>query len=183
MRRSLLLGLWMLLATWMSACAAEDELSFFDGKTINYVVATKPGSATIPFPGISADVVNEAGESVPLGGGGFLAITKPWPSMARTIYGDDQRFIDTYWSRFEGKYFAGDGAKRDEDRTARSNIISEVTARTTMLPILTISYKRSPCTTKAAIFSHIRYARCSRSCLHSARKMARSNCSQRCRPV
>ena len=79
------------------------------------VVATKPGSATVPFPGISADVVNEAGESVPLGGGGFLAITKPWPSMARTIYGDDQRFIDTYWSRFEGKYFAGDGAKRDED--------------------------------------------------------------------
>ena len=56
-------------------------------------VATKPGSATVPFPGISADVVNESGESVPLGGGGFLVITQPWPSMARTIYGDDKRFI------------------------------------------------------------------------------------------
>ncbi len=79
------------------------------------VVATKPGSATIPFPGISADVVDEEGESVPLGGGGFLVITEPWPSMARTIYGDDQRYVDTYWSRFEGRYFPGDGCKRDEE--------------------------------------------------------------------
>ena len=79
------------------------------------VVATKPGSATFPFPGIFADVVDEDGESVPLGGGGFLVITRPWPSMARTIYGDDQRFIDTYWSRFPGRYFPGDGCKRDED--------------------------------------------------------------------
>ena len=79
------------------------------------VVQTKPGSATIPFPGIFADVVDEEGESVPLGGGGFLVITKPWPSMARTIYGDDQRYVDTYWSRFEGRYFPGDGCKRDED--------------------------------------------------------------------
>ncbi len=78
-------------------------------------VATKPGSATIPFPGIFADVVDERGESVPLGGGGFLAIRRPWPSMLRTIYGDDQRYVDTYWSRFEGVYFAGDGAKRDDD--------------------------------------------------------------------
>jgi acetyl-CoA synthetase len=79
------------------------------------VVATKPGSATFPFPGVFADVVNDDGESVPLGGGGFLVLTRPWPSMARTIYGDDQRFIDTYWSRFPGAYFAGDGCKRDED--------------------------------------------------------------------
>jgi acetyl-CoA synthetase len=79
------------------------------------VVATKPGSATIPFPGISADVVDEAGDSVPLGGGGYLVITKPWPAMARTIYGDDQRYVDTYWSRFPGRYFPGDGAKRDDD--------------------------------------------------------------------
>jgi len=79
------------------------------------VVSTKPGSATVPFPGISADVVNEAGESVPLGGGGFLVINEPWPSMARTIYGDDQRYVDTYWSRFDGKYFPGDGCKRDND--------------------------------------------------------------------
>ncbi len=79
------------------------------------VTATKPGSATTPFPGISADVVDEAGNSVPLGGGGFLVITQPWPSMARTIYGDDQRYLDVYWSRFPGKYFPGDGCKRDED--------------------------------------------------------------------
>ncbi len=78
-------------------------------------VATKPGSATVPFPGISADVVDDAGDSVPLGGGGFLTITKPWPSMARTIYGDDDRYVDTYWSRFPGKYFPGDGCKRDTD--------------------------------------------------------------------
>ena len=79
------------------------------------VVATKPGSATVPFPGIFADVVDESGESVPLGGGGFLTITKPWPAMARTIYGDDQRYEDTYWARFPGRYFPGDGCKRDEE--------------------------------------------------------------------
>ncbi|MGF1616927.1 MAG: acetate--CoA ligase [Acidimicrobiia bacterium] len=79
------------------------------------VVATKPGSATIPFPGISADVVDEEGSSVPLGGGGYLTITQPWPSMARTIYGDDDRYVDTYWSRFPGRYFPGDGCKRDDD--------------------------------------------------------------------
>jgi acetyl-CoA synthetase len=79
------------------------------------VVATKPGSATVPFPGIFADVVDESGESVPLGGGGFLTITRPWPAMARTIYGDDQRYADTYWSRFPGRYFPGDGCKRDEE--------------------------------------------------------------------
>ncbi|MFZ0013943.1 MAG: acetate--CoA ligase, partial [Acidimicrobiia bacterium] len=79
------------------------------------ITATKPGSATKPFPGIAADVVDDDGNSVPLGGGGFLVITQPWPSMARTIYGDDQRYVDTYWSRFEGKYFPGDGCKRDED--------------------------------------------------------------------
>jgi acetyl-CoA synthetase len=79
------------------------------------VTPTKPGSATKPFPGIAADVVDEEGNSVPLGGGGFLVITQPWPAMARTIYGDDRRFVDTYWSRFDGRYFPGDGCKRDED--------------------------------------------------------------------
>jgi acetyl-CoA synthetase len=79
------------------------------------VVATKPGSATIPFPGIAADVVDDDGESVPLGGGGYLVLTRPWPSMARTIYGDDRRYVDTYWSRFPGRYFPGDGCKRDDD--------------------------------------------------------------------
>jgi acetyl-CoA synthetase len=79
------------------------------------ITATKPGSATVPMPGITADVVDEEGNTVPLGGGGFLVITSPWPSMARTIWGDDDRFVDTYWSRFPGRYFPGDGAKRDED--------------------------------------------------------------------
>jgi acetyl-CoA synthetase len=79
------------------------------------VTATKPGSAMRPLPGITADVVDDTGASVPPGGGGFLAIRDPWPSMLRTIWGDDQRFIDTYWSRFEGLYFPGDGSKRDED--------------------------------------------------------------------
>ncbi|MET9066754.1 acetate--CoA ligase [Streptosporangium sandarakinum] len=79
------------------------------------VTAAKPGAAMRPLPGISADVVDDQGNSVPNGGGGYLAIRDPWPSMLRTIWGDDQRYIDTYWSRFEGMYFAGDGAKKDED--------------------------------------------------------------------
>ncbi len=79
------------------------------------VVATKPGSATRPFPGISADVVDEEGNSVGIPGGGFLVLDRPWPSMARTIWGDDDRFVSTYWSRFPGRYFPGDGCKRDED--------------------------------------------------------------------
>jgi acetyl-CoA synthetase len=79
------------------------------------VIATKPGSATVPFPGVFADIVDDGGESVPLGGGGYLVITEPWPAMARTIYGDDQRFVDTYWTRFPGRYFPGDGCKRDDD--------------------------------------------------------------------
>ncbi len=79
------------------------------------VVPTKPGSATRPFPGISADVVDDNGESVPLGGGGYLVVNRPWPSMLRTIYGDPDRYVSTYWSRFPGKYFPGDGCKRDSD--------------------------------------------------------------------
>ena len=78
------------------------------------ITTTKPGSATFPMPGINADVVDESGQSVPLGGGGYLVLKSPWPSMARTIYGDPDRYVQTYWSRF-GKdvYFAGDGCKRD----------------------------------------------------------------------
>ncbi len=79
------------------------------------VTAAKPGSAMRPLPGIAADVVDDQGNSVPNGGGGYLVLREPWPSMLRTIWGDDQRFIDTYWSRFQNMYFAGDGAKRDED--------------------------------------------------------------------
>jgi acetyl-CoA synthetase len=81
------------------------------------VTETKPGSATRPLPGISADVVDNEGNSVPNGGGGFLVLTEPWPAMTRGIWGDPQRFQETYWQRFaeQGFYFAGDGAKKDDD--------------------------------------------------------------------
>ncbi|SDL55299.1 acetate--CoA ligase [Nonomuraea jiangxiensis] len=79
------------------------------------VTAGKPGAAMRPLPGIVADVVDDQGNSVPDGGGGFLVVREPWPSMLRTIWGDDQRYIDTYWSRFDGMYFPGDGAKKDDD--------------------------------------------------------------------
>ncbi|GHH71734.1 acetyl-coenzyme A synthetase [Streptosporangium violaceochromogenes] len=79
------------------------------------VTSAKPGAAMRPLPGITADVVDDQGNNVGNGGGGYLTIRDPWPSMLRTIWGDDQRYIDTYWSRFEGMYFAGDGAKKDED--------------------------------------------------------------------
>jgi len=78
------------------------------------VTTTKPGSATQPFPGIVAELVDNAGKTL-TAGGGFLTLAAPWPGMLRTIYGDDQRYQDTYWSRFPGRYFAGDGAKLDED--------------------------------------------------------------------
>ena len=76
------------------------------------VTETRPGSATHPFPGISVKLLDENGNDVEAG---FLAITEPWPSMLRTIYGDDERYRETYWSKWDGIYFAGDGAKRDED--------------------------------------------------------------------
>ncbi|HEY6738158.1 MAG TPA: acetate--CoA ligase [Actinopolymorphaceae bacterium] len=75
----------------------------------------KPGAAMTPLPGISAEVVDDAGNPVPNGSGGYLVLTEPWPAMLRTLWGDDQRYVDTYWSRFPGLYFAGDGAKKDED--------------------------------------------------------------------
>ncbi|MCU1432554.1 MAG: acsA 2 [Actinotalea sp.] len=79
------------------------------------VTATKPGSAQTPLPGISAEVVDEEAHPVPNGSGGYLVLTEPWPAMLRGIWGDEQRFADTYWSRFPGIYFAGDGAKKDDD--------------------------------------------------------------------
>jgi acetyl-CoA synthetase len=79
------------------------------------ITATKPGAAMTPFPGIAADVIDDEGNSVGNGEGGYLVITEPWPGMTRGIYGDPERFVDTYWKRFPGKYFAGDGAKRDDD--------------------------------------------------------------------
>jgi len=74
----------------------------------------KPGSATFPVPGVGAEVVDDAGKAVKRGGG-YLTLTHPWPGMLRGIWGDPQRYKDTYWSRFEGRYFAGDGAKLDDD--------------------------------------------------------------------
>ncbi|HEX8026618.1 MAG TPA: acetate--CoA ligase [Candidatus Limnocylindrales bacterium] len=79
------------------------------------VTTTKPGSATFAFPGIDVDVVDGDGTSVPFGGGGYLVLKSPWPGMLRGIYGDPERYRQTYWSRFPGMYFAGDGAKRDDD--------------------------------------------------------------------
>jgi acetyl-CoA synthetase len=79
------------------------------------VTTLKPGSATFPFPGVSADVVDENGVSVPLGGGGYLVLDRPWPAMLRGIYGDPERYESTYWSRYPGHYFPGDGCKRDEE--------------------------------------------------------------------
>ena len=79
------------------------------------VTSGKPGSAMTPIPGISADVVDDEGKPVPNGSGGYLVLTEPWPAMLRTIWGDDDRYKETYWSRWEGVYFAGDGAKKDED--------------------------------------------------------------------
>ena len=79
------------------------------------VVAAKPGSATKAFPGIEAEVVDNQGYPVEPGQGGYLVIKSPWPSMLRTIYGDENRYINTYWSKYENIYFPGDGAKKDEE--------------------------------------------------------------------
>ena len=67
------------------------------------------------MPGVKVEVVNDEAQPVGNGEGGYLAVTQPWPAMLRTLWGDDERYVDTYWSRFHGKYFAGDGAKKDED--------------------------------------------------------------------
>jgi acetyl-CoA synthetase len=98
--------------TWWQTETGQIMISPLPGVTHG-----KPGSAMTPLPGVSADVVTEEGESVPNGSGGYLVLKQPWPGMLRTIWGDDERFRDTYWSRYEkqGYYFAGDGAKKDED--------------------------------------------------------------------
>jgi acetyl-CoA synthetase len=112
--------------TWWQTETGAIMISPLPGVTV-----AKPGSAMTPLPGISADVVDDQAASVPNGGGGYLVLREPWPSMLRTIWGDDQRFVDTYWTRFgagsgngdavtassgrDWVYFAGDGAKKDED--------------------------------------------------------------------
>ncbi|WP_059010561.1 acetate--CoA ligase [Streptomyces specialis] len=96
--------------TWWQTETGAIMISPLPGVTV-----AKPGAAQVPLPGIAATVVDDDGAEVAHGSGGYLTLTEPWPSMLRTIWGDDQRYLDTYWSRFEGKYFAGDGAKKDED--------------------------------------------------------------------
>jgi acetyl-CoA synthetase len=95
--------------TWWQTETGGIMISPLPGAT-----TTKPGSATFPLPGIGAEVVDDQGNKVERGGG-YLTLTRPWPSMLRGIYGDPQRYKDTYWSRFDGRYFAGDGAKVDDD--------------------------------------------------------------------
>jgi acetyl-CoA synthetase len=95
--------------TWWQTETGAIMISPLPGAT-----TTKPGSATFPLPGIGAELVDNDGTPVPKGGG-YLTLTQPWPSMLRGIYGDPERYEATYWSRFEGRYFAGDGAKVDED--------------------------------------------------------------------
>jgi acetyl-CoA synthetase len=95
--------------TWWQTETGMIMISPLPGLTV-----TKPGSATVPFPGIDADIVDHEGKTVPTGGG-YLVIRKPWPAMLRGIYGDPERYERTYWSRFPGNYFPGDGAKRDDE--------------------------------------------------------------------
>jgi acetyl-CoA synthetase len=95
--------------TWWQTETGGIMISPLPGAT-----TTKPGSATFPLPGIRAEVVDDAGKRVEQGGG-YLTLTHPWPGMLRGIWGDAQRYFDTYWSRFEGRYFAGDGCKLDDE--------------------------------------------------------------------
>jgi acetyl-CoA synthetase len=96
--------------TWWQTETGMQMISPMPGVTVG-----KPGAAMKAVPGVVVEVVNDEAEPVPNGHGGYLVVTKPWPAMLRTIWGDDQRYIDNYWSRFPEMYFAGDGAKKDED--------------------------------------------------------------------
>ncbi len=96
--------------TWWQTETGSIMISPLPGAT-----ALKPGSATLPLPGIAADVVDMDGNSLPAGEEGYLVVRKPWPSMFRTLWGDPERFVATYWSQIPGSYFVGDAARRDED--------------------------------------------------------------------
>ena len=98
-----------IIDTWWQTETGGMMISALPGVTV-----TRPGSATHPLPGIGAEVVDEAGNTITRGGG-YLTLTQPWPGMLRGIWGDPERYRETYWSRFPGRYFAGDGAKLDED--------------------------------------------------------------------
>jgi acetyl-CoA synthetase len=103
-------GVCPIVDTWWQTETGAIMISPLPGAT-----ATKPGSATKPFPGIEADVMTRDGKQVGANEGGYLVIKHPWPSMLRTIWGDDERYREQYWSQIENIYFAGDGARRDED--------------------------------------------------------------------
>ena len=96
--------------TWWQTETGAIMISPLPGAT-----PTRPGSATLPLPGIVAEVLDQDGNPVPDGQGGLLAITQPWPSMLRTLWGDDDRYRETYWSMFPGRYFTGDGARKDPE--------------------------------------------------------------------
>jgi acetyl-CoA synthetase len=96
--------------TWWQTETGAIMISPLPGAT-----TLKPGSATFPLPGIAADIVDDQGQAVGIPGGGYLVVTRPWPSMLRGIWRDPERYRDTYWSTYDGRYFAGDGAKRDDD--------------------------------------------------------------------
>ena len=98
-----------IIDTWWQTETGGIMISPLPGVTV-----TKPGSATAPIPGVSAELVDESGTRVERGGG-YLTLTKPWPGMLRGVWGDQKRYRETYWSRFPGRYFAGDGAKLDND--------------------------------------------------------------------
>ncbi|GAA3037039.1 acetate--CoA ligase [Microbacterium dextranolyticum] len=101
-----------IIDTWWQTETGAMMISALPG-----VTETKPGSAQVPLPGIGVDVVDESGEHVGNGNGGLLVLTKPWPSMLRGLWGDPERFVETYWEKFQDKgyYFAGDGARLDDD--------------------------------------------------------------------
>ncbi|HLF99176.1 MAG TPA: acetate--CoA ligase, partial [Acidimicrobiia bacterium] len=96
--------------TWWQTETGAIMISPLPGATV-----LKPGSATFPLPGIAADVVDDGGASVGIPGGGYLVLTRPWPSMLRGIWGDPERYRETYWARYGDRYFAGDGCKRDDE--------------------------------------------------------------------
>jgi len=102
-------GTCPIVDTWWQTETGGIMISPLPGVTV-----TKPGSATFPLPGVAAELVDEEGGHVSKGGG-YLTLTKPWPGMLRGIWGDQQRYRETYWGRFKGRYFAGDGAKLDDD--------------------------------------------------------------------
>ncbi|MGZ6997017.1 MAG: AMP-binding protein, partial [Acidimicrobiia bacterium] len=96
--------------TWWQTETGAIMISALPGAT-----TLKPGSATFPLPGIAADIVDDSGREVGVPGGGYLVLERPWPSMLRGIWGDPERYRNTYWSTYPGRYFAGDGAKRDDE--------------------------------------------------------------------